>query len=178
MLFRSIAFREERTERQQNNSHHSSLPGTDAVPSSSLPGMDAVPSSSSSGTDALPSASSLPGTNALPKITSNHKTILVKEGTSAKDQQKPASQKKKKKPQSTTSRVRFEIHDKFLTFVINFTFRSFRLIFREVVIHRILIKNRNTITRLAAVCIGLIRAKKIAGGARYATSSSIRQLLS
>ena len=56
-----FAFREERTERPQNNSHHSSLPGTDAVPSSSLPGMDAVPSSSSSGTDALPSASSFLG---------------------------------------------------------------------------------------------------------------------
>ena len=119
---RKIAFLEERTERPQNISHHSSLPGTDAVPSSSLPGMDAVPSSSSSGTNALPSSSSLPGTDALPKTASNHKTVSVNEGTSAKDQQKPASQKKKKKPQSTSTMVRFEIHEKFPTFVINFSF--------------------------------------------------------
>jgi len=95
---RKIAFLEERTERPQDNSHHSSLPGTDAVPSSSLPGMDAVPSSSLPGMDALPSTSSLPGTNALPKI----KNVFVKEGTSTKDQQKPASQKKKKPRSSRT----------------------------------------------------------------------------
>ena len=95
---RKIAFREERTERPQNNSHHSSLPGTDAVPSSSLPGMDPLPSSSSS------------WTNVLPKTASNHKTIFVKEGTSAKNQQKSASQKKKKKKPQSSNRVRFEIH--------------------------------------------------------------------
>ena len=116
-----IAFHEEKTARPQNNSHPSSLPGTDAVPSSSLPGMDAVPSSSSPGTDALNNTSSLPGTNTLPKIAPDHKTVFVKEGTSmlAKDQK--AASKKKKKPRRG---VRLEILYKFLTFVINFSFQT------------------------------------------------------
>jgi len=101
-----IAFHEERTARPQNNSHHSSLPGSDALPSCSLPGTDALPSSSLPGKNAPPSSSStLPGTNAIPTIASgsNRKTVFVKEGTSAKDQ-KPASHKKKKKqPRSNIS---------------------------------------------------------------------------
>jgi hypothetical protein len=103
---KKIAFHEERTARPQNNSHHSSLPGTDALPSCSLPGTDALPSSSLPGTNAPPSSSStFPGTNAIPTIASgsNRKTVFVKEGTSAKDQ-KPASHKKKKKqPRSNIS---------------------------------------------------------------------------
>ena len=96
---RKIAFHEERTARPQNNSHHNSLPGTDALPSSSLPGADVLPSSSLPGTDAL-SSSSLPGKRkALPKTTSNLKTVFVKEGTSSKDPQK----KKKKRQQQSNS---------------------------------------------------------------------------
>ena len=116
-----IAFHEEKTARPQNNSHPSSLPGTDAVPSSSLPGMDAVPSSSSPGTDTLNSTSSLPGTNTLPKIAPDHKTVFVKEGTSTLAKDQKAASKKKKKPRRG---VRLEILYKFLTFVINFSFQT------------------------------------------------------
>jgi hypothetical protein len=108
---RKIAFHEERTARPQNNSHHNSLPGTDALPSSSLPGADVLPSSSLDGTDALPSgslpgtdalvpSSSLPGRKALPKMASNLKTVFVKEGTLSKDPQK---KKKKKRQQQSNS---------------------------------------------------------------------------
>ena len=74
---RKIAFHEERTARPQNNSHHSSLPGTDAVPAAAKE-RTAPPQNNSH-------HSSLPGTDALP--------------AAAKDQ-KIASHKKERRPRN------------------------------------------------------------------------------